>query len=141
MKIPRIELFEWLRNNHERADYVLAYSKMKGVSKREYDELVDYDPGPELDLGRGDPHGANEFIGRHGAGLVLGLEPQNTTVEVNGKNVNEMNLDEWTESNKNPDGSKNKFPRAIKDFARKGYIGLQDHGGLTQFRNIKIKEL
>jgi len=61
MKIPRIELFEWLRNNHERADYILAYSKMKGVSKREYDELVDYDPGPELDLGRGDPHGANEF--------------------------------------------------------------------------------
>ncbi len=61
MIIPRIELFEWLRNNHERADYVLAFSKMKGVSKREYDELVDYDPGPELDLGRGDPNGANEF--------------------------------------------------------------------------------
>ena len=61
MIIPRIELFEWLRNNHERADYILAFSKMKGVSKREYDELVDYDPGPELDLGRGDPHGANEF--------------------------------------------------------------------------------
>ena len=61
MRIPRIELFEWLRNNHERADYILAYSKMKGVSKREYDELVDYDPGPELDLGRGDPNGANEF--------------------------------------------------------------------------------
>jgi aspartate/methionine/tyrosine aminotransferase len=61
MKIPRIELFEWLRNNHERADYVLAFSKMKGLSKREYDELVQYDLDPELDLGRGDPHGANEF--------------------------------------------------------------------------------
>ncbi len=55
MIIPRIELFEWLRNNHEHADYVLAFSKMKGVSKREYDELVDYDLGPELDLGHGDP--------------------------------------------------------------------------------------
>ena len=61
MKIPHIELFEWLRNNHERADYVLALSKMKGLSKREYDELVKYDLGPDLDLGRGDPRGANEF--------------------------------------------------------------------------------
>jgi len=61
MIIPRIELFEWLLNNHERADYVLAFSKMKGLSKREYDELVHYDLGPELDLGRGDPRGANEF--------------------------------------------------------------------------------
>ena len=61
MIIPRIELFEWLLNNHERADYVLAFSKMKGLSKGEYDELVNYDLGPELDLGRGDPRGANEF--------------------------------------------------------------------------------
>ena len=61
MIIPRIELFEWLLNNHERADYVLAFSKMKGLSKGEYDELVQYDLGPELDLGRGDLRGANEF--------------------------------------------------------------------------------
>ena len=61
MKIPRIELFEWLQNNHERAEYVLAFSKMKGLSKREYDELVQYDLEPELDLGRGDPRGAYEF--------------------------------------------------------------------------------
>ena len=61
MRIPRIELFDWLQNNHERAEFVLAFSKMKGLSRREYDELVQYDPGPELDLGRGDPHGANEF--------------------------------------------------------------------------------
>ena len=61
MKIPRIELFEWLQNNHERAEYVLAFSKMKGLSKREYDELVQFDLGPELDLGRGDPTGAYEF--------------------------------------------------------------------------------
>jgi len=61
MNIPRIELFEWLNNNHERAEFVLAFSKMKGLSKREYNELVQYDLGPELDLGRGDPHGADEF--------------------------------------------------------------------------------
>ena len=61
MKIPGIELFEWLQQNHERAEFVLAFSKMKGLSSREYDELVQFDLGPELDLGRGDPHGANEF--------------------------------------------------------------------------------
>ena len=61
MKIARIELFEWLHNNQHRAEYVLASSKMKGLSKREYDELVHYDLEPELDLGRGDPRGADEF--------------------------------------------------------------------------------
>ena len=61
MKIPRIELFEWLQNNHQRAEHILAFSKMKGLSKREYHELVNYDLEPELDLGRGDPRGANEF--------------------------------------------------------------------------------
>ena len=61
MKIPHVELFKWLLDNHERADNVLAFSKMKGLSKREYDELVRYDPGPNLDLGRGDHYGADEF--------------------------------------------------------------------------------
>ena len=63
------------------------------------------------------------------------------TVEVNGKKVNEANLDEWTEANTNPDGSRNKFPRPIKDFARRGYIGLQDHGRPVWYRNIRIKRL
>ena len=61
MKIPRIELFDWLQNNYERAEHILAFSKMTGLSKREYDELVQFDLKPELDLGRGDPRGASEF--------------------------------------------------------------------------------
>jgi hypothetical protein len=62
-------------------------------------------------------------------------------VEVNGTQVNELNLDEWTEPHKNPDGSKNKFPRAIKDFARDGHIGLQDHGRPVWYRNIRVQRL
>lgn len=62
-------------------------------------------------------------------------------VEVNGKKVNEANLDKWSEPNKNPDGSENKFPRAIMDFARSGYIGLQDHGRPVWYRNIRVKRL
>ncbi|MFV2065398.1 MAG: family 16 glycoside hydrolase [Pirellulales bacterium] len=62
-------------------------------------------------------------------------------VEVNGRKVNELDLDQWTEPHKNPDGSKNKFPRAIKDFSRRGYIGLQDHGRPVWYRNIRIQPL
>lgn len=61
MNIPRIELFEWLKNNQQRAEFVLATSKMKGLSKREYDELVDQGLDPDLDLGRGTQSGADEF--------------------------------------------------------------------------------
>jgi hypothetical protein len=44
---------------------------------------------------------------------------------------------------KNPDGTPNKFPVALKDFARSGPIGLQGLHGKAQapvwYRNVKIK--
>jgi len=52
-----------------------------------------------------------------------------------------MDLDLWTTGNKNPDGTKNKFKTALKDFAREGYIGLQDHGHPVWYRNVRIKKL
>jgi hypothetical protein len=62
-------------------------------------------------------------------------------IVLNGEEIIDMDLNQWTEPNKNPDGSKNKFAKPLKDFARKGYIGLQDHGRPVWYRNIKIKKL
>ncbi len=67
------------------------------------------------------------------------------TVALNGEIVNKMDMDLWTSSTKNPDGSEipawlstpfNKLPTH-------GFIGLQGkHAGAPiYFRNIKIKEL
>jgi hypothetical protein len=63
------------------------------------------------------------------------------TVVLNGQRTAEVDLDQWTELGKNPDGSRNKFRKPLKDFARTGYIGLQDHGLPVWYRNIRIKRL
>ena len=62
-------------------------------------------------------------------------------VKLNGEQIVDMDLDQWTTANQNPDGTKNKFPRPLKDFARQGYIGLQDHGRAVWYRNIRVKRL
>ena len=62
-------------------------------------------------------------------------------VELNGQVVTRMDLDEWTEPNRRPDGSQHKFDVAYKLHPRQGYIGLQDHGSDCWYRNIKLRPL
>jgi len=62
-------------------------------------------------------------------------------VVLNGEQVTRIDLDEWTQPNKRPDGSAHKFDIAYKNHPRKGYIGLQDHGSDCWFKNIKLKPL
>lgn len=62
-------------------------------------------------------------------------------VTLNGEQVIDMNLDQWTEPGKNPDGSKNKYKSALKDFPRRGRIQIQDHHKPLWYRNVRIKEL
>ena len=62
-----------------------------------------------------------------------------------GEEVFNVDLNTWTEAHKNPDGTKNKFAKALKDYGRNGPIGLQGLHGKAQapvwYRNIRIKEL
>lgn len=62
-------------------------------------------------------------------------------VTMNDQQIIDMDLDRWTQPHRNPDGSRNKFRTAVKDFPRAGHVGLQDHGASVWFRNIKIKPL
>ncbi len=67
------------------------------------------------------------------------------SVVFNGEEVIHADLNNWPEAKKNPDGTPNKFPVALKDYARKGPIGFQGLHGKAQapvwYRNVKIKTL
>lgn len=68
------------------------------------------------------------------------------SVKLNGQDIAAMDCDEYTQPGVCPDGKPHKYqlagkPRAMKDFAHAGYIGLQDHGNKVWYRNIKLLEL
>jgi hypothetical protein len=70
--------------------------------------------------------------------MVVVAKGSHISVGINGEKVCGMDLDKWTEGGKNPDGTKNKFKTALKDFKREGHIGLQDHGAKVAYRNIRL---
>jgi hypothetical protein len=72
---------------------------------------------------------------------MISCKGSKITVNLNGAVVSAADLDLWTTVGKNPDGSKNKFQRALKDYPHTGYIGFQDHGLPVWFRNVRIKQL
>jgi hypothetical protein len=73
--------------------------------------------------------------------LVLTCDKNMIAIELNGEKVTEMNLDEWTEKFKRPDGTPHKFDIAYRDHPRRGFIGLQDHGAEIRFKNIKARPI
>lgn len=62
-------------------------------------------------------------------------------VALNGDLVNRVDLAQFKQPNRRPDGSEHKFDIAYKDHPRTGYIGLQDHGSPCWYKNIKLKPL
>jgi hypothetical protein len=82
-------------------------------------------------------HRASSFVGY----FYAAPKDSKINVELNGVMVVDMDLNRWTSAHENPDGTKNKFPKALKDFARVGYFGFQDHGLPVWYRNIRVKKL
>ncbi|MCC6511775.1 MAG: DUF1080 domain-containing protein [Pirellulaceae bacterium] len=67
-------------------------------------------------------------------------------VKVNDQLVSTIDCDKFDQPGVCPDGEKHKYklagqPRAVKDFARTGYLGLQDHGHKVWYKNIKLLKL
>lgn len=71
---------------------------------------------------------------------VITAKGNTITVMLNGEPVNKVDLNQWKEAGKNPDGTANKFTTAYKDMARAGRIGLQDHGQPIEFRNLFVEQ-
>ena len=73
--------------------------------------------------------------------MIITCDGSIIAVTLNGEEIVRADLDEWDTPHQNPDGSRNKFGIALKDFPRSGHIGIQDHGGKIWCRNIKVKSL
>ena len=61
--------------------------------------------------------------------------------QLNGKLAFAIDLNDWKEPGKNPDGSTNKFKTPLGDLPRTGRVGFQNHGQVVWFRNITIREI
>jgi hypothetical protein len=73
--------------------------------------------------------------------IVITCDKNLIEIELNGEQVNRLDLDQWPEKYKRPDGTDHKFDVAFKDHPRKGHIGLQDHGRDCWYKNIKLLPL
>ncbi len=78
--------------------------------------------------------------------LEIRCEGPAISVTLNGKLVAKMNCDDFNQPGVCPEGQQHKFkldgkPRAVKDFARSGYLGFQDHGQKVWYKNVKLLEL
>ena len=77
--------------------------------------------------------------------FTITCQDSRVSLVFNGEEVWNVDLNNWTEPKKNPDGTPNKFAKPLKDFSRNGPLGLQGLHGKAQapvwYRNIKIKEL
>lgn len=73
--------------------------------------------------------------------VVVRCQGPHISITVNGAKVASLDCDAWTEPGKRLDGTSHKFAKSIKDFPRKGYLGVQDHGDRVWYKNIKLREL
>ena len=73
--------------------------------------------------------------------MTLRCEGSMISLKINGTETFSVDVNDWDTPLLNPDGTTNKFKIARKDASRVGYIGLQNHGQVVWFRDVKIKRL
>lgn len=78
--------------------------------------------------------------------MEIKCEGAKISVKVNEQLVSQLNADEFDQPGKRSIEGDHKFKldgqsRAIKDFARSGYLGFQDHGHPVWFKNVKLLPL
>ncbi len=108
----------------------------KGVGKHAFGAIYDLVPTKV---------NAGKAMGQWNA-LEIRCKGPEISVTLNGKKVASMDCDDFNKLGICPDGQKHKYqldgkPRAVKDFARSGLIGFQDHGQPVWYKNVKLLEL
>ena len=80
--------------------------------------------------------------------MEIKCQGPNVSVKLNGELVCEMNADEFDVPGERAVPGDHKFKdkktrskRAVKDFARKGYLGFQDHNHPVWYKNVKLLPL
>ena len=73
--------------------------------------------------------------------LTVRCEGPHIHAVLNGEEVLDLLIDDWTTSNQNPDGTKNKFKTALKELPRNGHVGFQYHGHPIWIRNVQVTPL
>lgn len=107
-----------------------------GTGKHDFGAIYDLVP---ISRNRGKPTGEWNSV-------EITCQGPRISVKVNGETVSTINCDEFSQPGVCPDGEKHKFklngqPRAVKDFARRGYLGFQDHGAKVWYKNVKLLPL
>jgi len=143
-------------------EFKLAYDTNSGVFIRVGDPKDMVQTGIEIQILYARDKSRSDAPGKHDCGAVYDcLAPQAIVkmepgewyhmtitavdhkiyVVVNDTPLIDMDLNLWTEAQKNPDGTKNKFKTAYKDMPRVGAIALQNHKTPVWYRNLRIKPL
>ena len=73
--------------------------------------------------------------------MTITAHGSRVAVVLNDEKIVDCDLDDWSEAEKNPDGTPNKYRKPMKDLRRRGHILLQDHPGSIWFRNLYLKPL
>ena len=73
--------------------------------------------------------------------ITITAKGSKVAVVMNGEKIIDVDLDDWPQAGKNPDGTPNKYHKAMKDLSRQGHVLLQDHPGSIWFRNIYVRPL